>query len=89
MLQKKPGYNINSVNLLYLLMSELDGFIEEKEGSNYLNSSLTYNNNDVLAKCSEVWKGIKDQIKKINNGSVGEYAKDDLKINLILMIIYH
>ena len=89
MLQKKPGYNINSVNLLYLLMSELDGFIEEKEGSNYLNSSLTYNNNDVLAKCAEVWKGIKDQIKKINNGSVGEYAKDDLKINLILMIIYH
>ena len=89
MLQKKPEYNINSVNLLYLLMSELDGFIEEKEGSNYLNSSLTYNNNDVLAKCAEVWKGIKDQIKKINNGSVGEYAKDDLKINLILMIIYH
>ena len=24
--------------------------------------------------------GIKDQIKKINNGSVGEYAKDYMKI---------
>ena len=28
---KKPKYNINSVNPLYLLISELDGFIEEKK----------------------------------------------------------
>ena len=35
---KKPAYNINSVNSLYLLISELDGFIEKKskEGSKYL-----------------------------------------------------
>ena len=77
---KKPEYNINSVNPRYLLISELDGSIEEKEGSKYLNISLTYNNNDVLVKYVEVWKGIKDQLKKINNGSVGEYAKDYLKI---------
>ena len=77
---KKPEYNINSVNPLYFLIDELDGFIEEKEGSKYLNISLTYNNNDVLIKYAEVWRGIKDQIKKINNGSVGEYAKDYLKI---------
>ena len=80
MLQKKPEYNINSVNPLYLLINELHGFIEEKEGSKYLNISVTYNNNDVLVKYAEVWSGIKDQIKKINNGSVGEYAKDYLKI---------
>ena len=67
---KKPEYNINSVNPLYLLINELDGFIEEKEGSKYLNISLTYNNNDVLVKCAEVWRGIKDQIKEINNGLV-------------------
>ena len=77
---KNPEYNINSVNPLYLLISELDGFIEEKEGSKYLNTSLTYNNNDVLVKYAEVWSGIKDQIKKINNGSVGEYAKDYMNI---------
>ena len=71
---KKPEYNINSVNPLYLLISELDGFIEEKEGSKYLNISLTFNNNE------EVWKEIKNQIKKINNGSVGEYAEDYMKI---------
>ena len=77
---KQPEYNINSVNPLYLLISELNGFIEEKEGSKYLNISLTYNNNNVLVKFAEVWKGIKDQIKKINNGSVGEYAEDHMEI---------
>ena len=75
---KNPEYNINSVNPLYLLIGELDGFIEEKEGSKYLNISLTYNNNDVLIK-AEFWSGIQDQIKKINS-SVGEYGKDYMKI---------
>ena len=63
-----------------MVIGELDGFIEEKEGSKYLNISLTYNNNDVLIKYAEVWNGIKDQIKKINDGSVGEYGKDYMKI---------
>ena len=27
--------------------------------------SLAHNNNDVLVKFAEVWRGIKDQIKKI------------------------
>ena len=77
---KKPDYNIDSINPIYLLISELDGFIEEKEGSKYLNISLTFNNNDVLVKFAAGWRGIKDQIKKINNASVGEYAKDYMKI---------
>ena len=76
---KNPEYNINSVNPLYLLISELDGFIEEKEGSKYLNIALTDSNN-VLIKYAKVCSGIKDQIKKINNGSVGEYGKDYMKI---------
>ena len=54
----------------------LDGFIEEKGGSKYLN----VNNNNVLKKYSEVWKGIKTQIVKINNGLGGEYDKDYMKI---------
>ena len=77
---KKPEYNINSVNPLYLLIHELDGFVEEKDGSKYVNIALTDNNNDVLAKYAEVWSGIKDQIKKINNDSAGEYDKDYRKI---------
>ena len=34
---KKPEYNINSVNPLYLNIYTLDEFIEEKDGSKYLN----------------------------------------------------
>ena len=65
-----------------MLISELDEFIEDKESSKYLNISLTFNNNDVLVKFSEVKRGIKDQIKKINNGSVGEYTEDYMKIKI-------
>ena len=35
--QKKDEYKINSVNPLYLLVHRIDGVIEEKEGSKYLN----------------------------------------------------
>ena len=70
----------NSVNPLYLFISELDGFIDEKNGNKYLNITLTDSNNDVLIKYAEVWNGIKNQIKKINNDSVVEYDKDYMKI---------
>ena len=77
---KKPEYNIDSVNPLYLFISKLDGFIDEKNGNKYLNITLTDSNNDVLIKYAEVWNGIKNQIKKINNDSVIEYGKDYAKI---------
>ena len=77
---KKLDCNIDSVNPFYLLIAELNGFIAEKEGNKYLNISVKHNNNDVLIKYAEVWGGIKDQIKKINNGLVGEYDKDYMKI---------
>ena len=77
---KRSEYDIDSLNPIYLLISELDGFIEEKNGSKYLSIALTDSNNDVLAKFAEVWSRIKDQIKKINNGSVGKYGKDYIKI---------
>ena len=57
---KKPEYNVNSVNLLYLFISELDGFIDEKNGNKYLNITLADSNNDVLIKYAEVWNGIKN-----------------------------
>ena len=65
---------------MYLLIGEIDGFIEEENGSKYLNIALTDNNNEVLKKYTEVWSGIKGQIKKINNGLVGEFGKDYMKI---------
>ena len=72
MLQKNPEYNISSGNPLYLLIDEIDGFVEEKKGSKYLNISLTNSNGEVLKKYAEIWSGIKDQIKKVNNGKLGE-----------------
>ena len=57
---KKPEYNINIVNPLYLLVDEIDGFIEQKEGSKYLNIALTDSNNGFLIKYAEVWSAIKN-----------------------------
>ena len=33
---KKPQWNVNSVNSLYLVINRIDGFIEEKDGDKYL-----------------------------------------------------
>ena len=77
---KKTEYNIDSVNPLYLLIAELDGYIEEKEGNKYLDIAFTDSNNEVLKRYAKVWSAIKDQIKKINDRQLGEYGKDYMKI---------
>ena len=77
---KKDQYKINSINPLYLLVSRIDGFIEEKRGNKYLNIDFTDSNNEVLRKYAEVWSEIKDQIEEINNGKPEEYEKDYMKI---------
>ena len=79
---KKPEYNINSVNPLYLNIKELDGFINEKNGNKYLNISLTDSNNDVLIKYAEVWNRIKNQIKKIMK--IKFDSDDNLPLNKVL-----
>ena len=45
-----------------------------------MNIAFTDSNNEVLKKYAEVWSVINDQIKKINNGLVGDYGKDYMKI---------
>ena len=45
---KKPEWNVNSVNPLYLMINRIDGFIEEKNGDKYLNIAYTERNNDEL-----------------------------------------
>ena len=62
--QKKDKYSINSVKPLYLLVHEVDGFTEETEGKKYLNFAFT----EILRKYAEIWSGINDQIKAMNNG---------------------
>ena len=80
MSHKKTEWNVNSVNLLYLMINRIDGFTEEKNGNKYLNIPDTDRNSELLKKYSEVWNGIKDSIEKINNSELGEYDKDYTKI---------
>ena len=70
----------NSVNPLYLLVHVIDCSIEGKEGSKYLNITLTDSNSKALKQYAEIWSGIKDWIGKINDGKPGECGKDYMKI---------
>ena len=45
---KKYEYKIDSVNPLYLLVHKIDGFIEKKQGSKYLNIASVDSNSEVL-----------------------------------------
>ena len=65
---KKDQYKTNSVHPLYLLVHRIDGFIEEKEESKYLDIASTDNNSELLKQYEDVWSGIKNWIEKINNG---------------------
>ena len=77
---KKNKYQMNGVNPRCLFVQEVDGFIEEKDGSKYLNFTFTDSNSEVLKKYAEIWIGIKDQIKKIYGSKSGKYEKDYMKI---------
>ena len=54
---------INSVNLLYLMISKVDGYIEEKNGNKYLNLVSTNENKDMLIKYTKFWDKIKNDLK--------------------------
>ena len=66
---RKSVYNINSVNPLYLVIKSMEGYVEKIDGSDnrYLNISLVDSNKEVINKFNEVWKGISDQILKMNS----------------------
>ena len=68
--------NINSVNPLYLMINEMIGHFEEKNGNKYLVLHYVDENKEVLKKYEKVWEGIKKEIEAINNGEKIEYGKD-------------
>ena len=72
--------NINSVNPLYLMIGEVDGYIEENNGNKYLTFASTDKNKKVLEKYTKPWDEIKHYIQTINAGKSGEYGKDYMKI---------
>ena len=76
---------IKSVNPLYLIISEVDGYVKEKNGSKYLIFNSTDKNKEVLKKYNELWDEIKNEIETINGSetskhSSAEYDKDFMKI---------
>ena len=60
---KKPESSINSVNPLYLLIGELEGYVEEKEGSKHLNIALTDSSSEVLKNTKKFGVELKIRLK--------------------------
>ena len=81
---------INSLNPQYLIIGEVDGYIDEKNGNKYLTLVSPDKNKEILIKYTKIWDQIKNLIKcnstehssteKINGSKWGEYEKDFMKI---------
>ena len=79
-IKKNGDYkNINCVNSLYLRITRANGYIEEINGDKYLIFDSTDENKKFLKKNNEVFNGIMDKIKEINNDDF-YYEKDYVKI---------
>ena len=79
--------DIYSVNPLYLIISEVDGHTEEKNGSKYLVFDSTDENKEVFKKYTELWGRTENEIETINGRKKFEYDKDFM--NSTQMIICH
>ena len=73
--------NTHKVNLLYLIINQVSGHIEEKNEDKYwiFNDSVN-ENKESLKKYAYVWDEIKNEIKAVNGGKEKDYGKDYMKI---------
>ena len=71
--------NINSVNLLWLGITHVNGYIEEKGIDKYFVFDSTDENKEFLKKYNDVFNGIRDKIGEINNNEC-DYENDHMKI---------
>ena len=65
--------NINSLNPLYLMINEMIGHFEGKNGNKYIVLDDVAKS---FKKYEEVWEGIKKEIETINGGEKIEYGED-------------
>ena len=72
--------NINSVNPLYLIIGEVDGYIEENKENKYLTFASTDKNKKILEKYAKLLDNIKYHIQAINADKFAEYEKDYMRI---------
>ena len=59
---KKPQWNVNSVNPVYLMINRIKGHFEEVDGNKYL--IISSENGDIMQKYQEIFDVIKEIIKK-------------------------
>ena len=73
--------SIYSVSPLYLRGNHANKYIEEKNGNKYLIFDDSVNENkELLKKYVDVWDGIKNKIKTINDNKENDQGKDYIKI---------
>ena len=77
--KKSNCMNINSVNPFHLGITRANGYIEEKDSNKYLVFDSTDENKELLKNYNNVFNGIRDKIKEINNNEC-DYEKDYMKI---------
>ena len=71
--------NINSVNPLYLGITCVNGYIEEKGIDKYLVFDSTDENKELLKKYNDAFNGIRNEITEVNSNEC-DYEKDYMKI---------
>ena len=71
--------NIYSVNLLYLLITHANGYIEEINENRYLIFDSIDENKELLRKYNDVFNWIMGKIKEVSNDE-RDYEKDYMKI---------
>ena len=71
--------NIYSVNLLYLLITHVNGYIEEINENRYLIFDSIDENKELLRKYNDVFNWIMGKIKEVSNDE-RDYEKDYMKI---------
>ena len=71
-------YEINSVNTLYLRITDMKGYFRNSKDDNvwYL---TVFGNADILRKFSNIWKSIRAKIEE-NTGGIGQYDKNYMRI---------
>ena len=73
------GYDIDSVNPLYLCIDNANGYIEKINEDKYLVFDDTDENKELLKRYDDVFNGIIDKIKKIDDDWL-EYSNVYMKI---------
>ena len=92
-IRKKTLRNVNSVSPLHLMINRIKSHFEEVDGHKYL--IISSENGDIMQKYQEVFDGIKEIIKKLNDYSqpikyddnymkIKFYTDDNIQLNKII-----